>query len=164
MGTRGLYGFRTKGEDYLTFSPSDSYPDGLGQFWFDTCKSIKSKGLTKDLAEKLSNTNNFVIEEGKYNELVGKLAEHLNVTKQSAEEYIHRYENFLKEDEFSVFNEIIQGNMNVFLNDKEFKKNGLFCEWCYIYDLDKDMFLISGRHSADLDLTLKDWQEFLKMV
>lgn len=164
MGTRGLYGFRTKGEDYLTFCPMDSYPDSLGEFWFNTCKSLKEKNLTKKLSDRLSNVNNIVIEEGKYSKLLEQVSAYLGTTKQAAERFMEEYSKSLAGDEMYVFNGILEGHFNIFLNDKDFKRNGLFCEWCYIYDLDKDIFLISGSESAALYLTSEDWQKFLKMV
>ena len=32
MSTRGLFSFRFNGQDYVTYHPSDSYPEGLGSW------------------------------------------------------------------------------------------------------------------------------------
>lgn len=126
MSTRGLYGFIINEEEYLIFSPFDSYPSGLGKMFFDFCKRTNLSELKK----KLEDLPSIVISDNEA-EMKYQISE-LGYSMESLNYLYQKHEN--------VFELINHGLIPIFLNDKEFKKDTLFCEWVYYYNFDKHKF------------------------
>ena len=128
MGTRGIYGFHKDGIDKLTYNHYDSYPESLGDNIVKCIKILKSDSKNnKDFLLNLIDIFNNIqlVEE---NDLIHK---HLNTDKIDWYSYLRSY----------------QGNINYFIdnysknkpcymiNNKNFIKDSLFCEWGYIINL-----------------------------
>lgn len=128
MGTRGLYGFRKNAIDKCTYNHFDSYPDYLGDVMVRFCKetSITEMNDIFDRIILVSNDN--------------------RPTQQQIDECIKYYNGNVSEQ--SIFDwycllRDAQGNPNVYKNglkymidDSEFIKDSLFCEYAYIINLD----------------------------
>lgn len=128
MGTRGCYGFRKNGIDKLTYNHCDSYPDCLGHDVVQFC-------------------NETSIEE--MNEIFDRIIlvdEDSKPTVEQIEECMEYYNGGVStrtpEDWYCLLREA-QGNLSVYKNglkymidNGDFIKNSLFCEYAYIINLD----------------------------
>ena len=130
MGTRGAYGF-VKGEvKKVTYNHYDSYPSYLGE----------------KIKDFLVNTSKEEIEE---------IFDRIILVDENSKVFEDVKEDFLNTgvstgtDWYSYLRET-QGRLDVYKNEKfkymidsqDFLNDGLFCEWAYIYDLDKEELCI----------------------
>ena len=153
MGTRGLYGFRKNGEDKLTYNHFDSYPDWLGSKVVEFCKETSIEEMNKIfdniilVDENAKPTRTQIVECIKYYDD--------SVSKQSVEDWYCLLRN-------------TQGDLNVYkdglqymIDNQEFIKDSLFCEYAYIINLDTNCLefylgfqkkpCISNRYGTDDD-------------
>ena len=128
MGTRGCYGFRKNGVDKLTYNHFDSYPDYLGRKIVTFCEETSIKEM---------------------NEIFNKIIlvdENTKPTKEQIAECLNYYNGNVSSqttnDWYCLLREA-QGNIDVYKNglrymidDHDFIKNSLFCEYAYIINLD----------------------------
>jgi len=133
MSTRGAVGFYKKGVDKITYNHFDSYPSGLGnvmkQFFSET-----SPAQIEDIFAKIVLVDNYT-----------------PVSKQDRIKYAQfsNKEVSSGEDWYSLLRET-QGNFEAYrdtdlpfmIDNKNFMEDSLFCEWAYIYNLDKDVLEI----------------------
>lgn len=128
MGTRGLYGFRKNGIDKTTYNHWDSYPDCLGHTMVEFCKETSITEMN-EIYDKL-----VLVEEGS------------KPTKKQIGECIEFYNDGVStgniEDWYCLLRKA-QGNPNVYkhglkymIDNHEFIKDSLFCEYAYIINLD----------------------------
>lgn len=128
MGTRGLYGFRKNGIDKTTYNHWDSYPDCLGHTMVEFCKETSITEMN-EIYDKL-----VLVEEGS------------KPTKKQINECIEFYNDSVStgsiKDWYCLLREA-QGNPNVYkhglkymIDNHEFIKDSLFCEYAYIINLD----------------------------
>lgn len=128
MGTRGCYGFRKNGIDKLTYNHFDSYPDCLGHDVVQFCKETSIEEM---------------------NEIFDKTILVDENSKPTAEQIVECMEYYngdvstrTPEDWYCLLREA-QGNLNVYRNglrymidNHDFIKDSLFCEYAYIINLD----------------------------
>lgn len=128
MGTRGCYGFRKNGIDKLTYNHFDSYPDCLGHDIVQFCKETSIEEM---------------------NEIFDRIVlvdEDSNPTAEQIEECMEYYNGAVghetTNDWYCLLREA-QGNLNAYKNglkymidNHDFIKNSLFCEYAYIINLD----------------------------
>ena len=128
MGTRGLYGFRKNGIDKLTYNHWDSYPDWLGKAVAEFCKKTTIKEMN-DIFDRI-----ILVKEGR------------RPTKAQIDECMPYYNGDVStqsvDDWYCLLREA-QGNPSVYKNglkymidNKDFIKDSLFCEYAYIINLD----------------------------
>lgn len=128
MGTRGLYGFRKNGEDKLTYNHFDSYPDWLGRKVVEFCKETSIEEMNK-IFDKIVLVD-----------------ENVKPTRTQILECIKYYDNSVStqsvEDWYCLLRDA-QGNLNAYkdgleymIDNQEFIKDSLFCEFAYIINLD----------------------------
>jgi len=131
MGTRGLYGFRVDGNDYLTYNHYDSYPRWLGVEVAKAVIRLRQDVDWDDVRQRVRKLH----------------AIDTDVPPTAAE-----IEAFAPYTDLSVGNQDTsdwycltrkaQGDLLVPLEtsyiklDNEFIKDSLFCEWAYIVNLD----------------------------
>jgi len=115
MSTRGLYGFRVNEEYKLEFSPTDSYPAGLG---LDVKEFIQQHTYTelKTIANALEAINEYDLE---------KVGIDPNVAASISD----------WNDPTKLY----------YVDAKEFMKDHCFCEWVYIIDIDKKRLEVYNR-------------------
>lgn len=136
MGTRGTYGFRKNGEDKLTYNHFDSYPDWLGRNVIEFCQNHSVEEINEIfdkivmVNEKTDKPTTEQIKECVENGFVD-----LNVSTQSETDWYCLLRN-------------CQGDLECLANTKDhaymiddgnFIKDSLFCEYGYIINLDEDV-------------------------
>lgn len=128
MGTRGIYGIRKDGTDKLTYNHYDSYPEGLG-------KAVV----------------NFIISTP--NDQIKKIFDQIELVNESDKPTAEQIKNCAPYTDLHVSNQSIndwycllrgaQGDLGVYkdglrymIDNHDFIKDSLFCEWGYIINLD----------------------------
>ena len=128
MGTRGCYGFRKNGIDKLTYNHYDSYPSCLGSTMIQFCKETTLKEM---------------------NEIFDKIVmvhESSTPTNEQIDECLKYYDGSVShcstEDWYCLLRNA-QGKPNAYkhglrymIDNHEFIKDSLFCEYAYIINLD----------------------------
>lgn len=99
---------------------------------------------------------------GIFKEKVGKLSffteQELQAFDGVAMEALQdEYPQLSRDEGANILNIIDEKNIKKVINRSDFKENGLFCEYCYEIDLDKEEVIISG----GINITLP-FQEFTK--
>ena len=128
MSTRGCYGFRNNGIDKLTYNHCDSYPDCLGQIMVGFCKETSIEEMN-EIFDRIILVN----AESK-------------PTKKQIEECQQYYNGNVGdctiEGWYCLLRET-QGDPNVYkdglrymIDNHDFIKDSLFCEYAYIINLD----------------------------
>lgn len=130
MGTRGCYGFRKNGIDKLTYNHFDSYPDGLGETMVEFCKETS-------IAEMRKIFDRIIL-----------IREDSKPTSKQIEECIAYYDGNVSEqrpEDWYCLLRDAQGNpdaykagLNYMINNNDFIKDSLFCEYAYIINLDEE--------------------------
>jgi len=128
MGTRGIYGIRKNNVDKITYNHFDSYPSGLG-------KQIAKFFADVDLV-KLGEVFDF-IQLVKPDDIVTE-----DIAKNIPAE-LSNFEVDGGQKTFYCYLRNAQGDLSVYLkglkymiDDHNFIKESLFCEWGYIVNLD----------------------------
>jgi len=135
MGTRGTWGFRVNGNDYLVYNHFDSYPEGLGNEMIGAI--VKNKDKLDVLKEKVLKLN--LVKEGEKpsQEMVERYAKQFgnpNVGKQNYEDWY----SLLREVQSCeiAIDAIIDGRLEHICLNKHFIMDSLFCEYGYIINFD----------------------------
>lgn len=160
MSTRGLYGFKTERDYYLIYSPSDSFPESLGEFWFNTL--AKGHYDLNQMKNELHNCVNVVLNAEENPEK--QVEEKLSLSKEEAKITIENFNNIAAKNDLAVFDAIYNEKLNYFLNDKKFMNDGLFCEWVYYYNYETERFVAISNNSEQyftLNLTDNFWSKNL---
>lgn len=130
MGTRGIYGLRKNGKDKLTYNHYDSYPEGLG------------KDILTFIAENKSKLNEVYDNIILVNEDTTPTQEQIEACK----EYTNLSVSEKSTDDWYCLLRNTQGYLTPYLNGKlyminneDFIKNSLFCEYGYIINLDENV-------------------------
>lgn len=128
MGTRGACGFHKNGKDKVTYNHYDSYPDYLGSNIIDFICSTTDEQL-HDIYDKI-----ILVEEDS------------KPTKEQIEECKKWYDDNVNngsEENWYCLLRNAQGNLEAYNDDLKymieysgFLKNGLFCEYGYVINLD----------------------------
>lgn len=128
MGTRGAYGFHRDGVDKLTYNHYDSYPDGLGEDIVKFCRTT-SIGEMHEIFDRIIMVDNWAAEEKPSLEQI----EECKAFYDSSVGFPTEWYSLLRH---------AQGDMNAFkqglrymIENSEFMKDSLFCEWAYIINL-----------------------------
>lgn len=134
MGTRGTYGIRHKGRDYIAYNHFDSYPSELGRIMVETVGKLQAVGL--DEARKRVELMRVIDKKTKPTRTdVARLAKwtDLSVSNQSPSDWY-------------CLTRGMQGDIMASLesgywpNDSSgFMRDSLFCEWAYIINLDDEV-------------------------
>lgn len=141
MGTRGAVGVRSEGQLYITYNHWDSYPSGLGTEMVAFCRRL-TKETIATLKERFKHVK-IVEQTGKATpEEQKKYIEagfyDNGVSSQSSEEW---YCLLRKLQGVGYLEAVLEGKCQHWIDDKEFLKDSLFCEYAYIIDLDKEDLL-----------------------
>lgn len=134
MGTRGAYGFRSEGKDYLTYNHYDSYPSGLGD---DLANQIRAELATGTTVETLR-------QQVRDMRMIARDDE--QPTAEEREKFGHLWSNvsnghdwysLLREMQGRLFSHTTEG---VMIDGNAFIMDSLFCEYAYILNLDEQTF------------------------
>lgn len=130
MGTRGAIGFRSGGQDKISYNHWDSYPDGLGRKMLEYC-GTHSLDQMRSVASKI-----VLVSDGEH-PTPKQTEDHLDslntdVGQQSVE------------DLYCLLREA-QGDLAYYddpkhylmVDNSSFLADSLFCEWAYVVNLDE---------------------------
>lgn len=136
MGTRGVIGLFKGGKGKITYMQYDAYPDGVG---VDILREIKESSIKQ--IKKAFNNIKLVLDQEK------------QPTKEEIDRYL-RYSNpsvgsqGMSNTEIFTYYQLLrnlQGTLKPYFNqevslmidNEDFLKDSLFCEWGYVINLDK---------------------------
>jgi hypothetical protein len=129
MGTRSTTGVRVNGQDKLTYNQMDGYPSYMGKVVYQDCIAmIKEHGWDKikEMAEDLQLTKS-----------------DKNFTQAQKRKYGHLWENVSTGKDMYSLLRGLQGELKltletgVMIENNNFIKDSLFCEWGYILNVDE---------------------------
>ena len=136
MGTRGAVGVKLNNKYYVTYNHWDSYPSELGKDVVQFCQKIDTiqngwKKFSKNI-EKVELVKN---KDKASKKLQNKYAKYCDesVSTQDSSEWYCLLRNL---QGISIFNEILEGNVEHMIDSFNFLKDSLFCEYAYIINLD----------------------------
>lgn len=135
MGTRGLYGIRKDGVDKLTYNHFDSYPSGLGNEIVGFIQNTSDEGLNKffDLIRLVDGES-----KPKYEDIDACIKTgiaNLDVSDRSVGDWYCLTREL--QGDFKKYKELINTTQTIYMLDEhEFIKDSLFCEYAYIINLD----------------------------
>ena len=137
MGTRGLLGFIIKGRRKGTYNHYDSYPTGLGDLIVKFLLSLSPKEL-QSMAERVENivwvTEDEPPSKEMQEEYSGKGFANVDVGKQQLDTWYC----LLRECQGAKALPLIcTGELQHIVDDTNFAKQSLFCEWAYFIDFEK---------------------------
>ena len=134
MGTRGAYGFRSEGKDYLTYNHYDSYPSGLGDDLASQIRAVIASGTTVETLRQQVRDMRVIANEDD------------EPSAEDREKYAHLWaEVSTGLDWYSLLREM-QGDLGAHLQEglmidgNAFIMDSLFCEYAYILNLDDETF------------------------
>lgn len=131
MGTRGLWGFRKDSKDKLTYNHFDSYPDCLGHTIIEFLKKHTKKEL-EDIAKRI-----VLVDEDK-----PATAEALVLCKKYCDTGVSTQQIT---DWYCLLRgaqgcpEAYADGLRFMIDDADFIRNSLFCEFAYIINLDENV-------------------------
>lgn len=135
MSTRGSIGFRHNGQDYLTYSHGDSYPDSLGIDALELAKAlIKEPGLK--WVRKMLDEVKVITSDGP-----APTADDISALKP----YTNTGCGGQSESDWYCLTRGLQGNLKEMLKcgymlvNNDFIYDSLFCEYAYIINLDDEI-------------------------
>jgi hypothetical protein len=131
MGTRGIWGFHKDGKDKLTYNHYDSYPDGLGvvMITFAMAHPIEELNKICDRIKLVKEGSKPTVENIKHYMRVG--AFNGSVSSGSQDDWYCLLRNAQFNPEAYASGDIIH-----MIDNHDFIKDSLFCEWGYIINLD----------------------------
>lgn len=112
MSTRGVIGFRKNGKDKLSYEHYDSYPSSLGEDVLKVCKMTSVEAF-----HKAYDRIKFVTRET----LTPEVKQLLMETSDMFKAYVDG-----------------ESPLTFMVNNNDFIKSSLFCEWGYIVNLDNN--------------------------
>lgn len=136
MSTRGAYGFRLDGKDYVSYNHSDSYPSCLGEEMLKQCKELL-KGDVDELKKSVAGIRLIDGTKKPTKVDIKNLKPHteLDVALRSELDWYCLTRGL----QGNLINNIMSGYM---LDSSEFLLDSVFCEWAYIINLDEEVFEI----------------------
>lgn len=136
MGTRGMIGFISQGNERFSYQQFDSYPSGVGTEVAEFCDRLsESWSINLGMVHAVANLTQVNSESPKPSEAVIKELEpftNLRVSDQSTEDWYCLVRNTQGHPEMILKSGYCYG-------DKEFGDDPLFCEWAYIIDFDNNV-------------------------
>ena len=132
MSTRGIFGIRKGNEDKLTYNHSDSYPDWLGEKMVEFCATTSIEALNS-IYDRI--------------ELVDEGAKPTAAQIEACAKYANTSVSTGSTDDWYCLLRELQGHPEEWKNidgtiymidDADFIKNSLFCEYGYIINLDTE--------------------------
>jgi hypothetical protein len=135
MGTRGAYGFKADGKYFVTYNHFDSYPSGLGVEILKFLAHVKETNGWEDLKNKV---NGLKLVKESMTPTSDEIEKYKNVAdvkvaNQSLTDWYCLLRNFQFGD---ILWAIETGEVAHMIDNFEFLKDSLFCEYAYIIDLD----------------------------
>lgn len=135
MGTRGSIGVIYQEEYKATYNHSDSYPSGLGEEAVEFVNKVIKENGWERFKKKIQKVVMITEDKKPTPRQVEKYKKFANTSVSSGN--LEEWYVLLREVQGVGFlQEIYKGSLNHLLDDGEFIKHSLFCEWAYIINLD----------------------------
>lgn len=134
MGTRGLYGFRKNEQDKTSYNHFDSYPEGLGA---DVLKFIQNHSIAEmnKFYDRIIMVNEDATPTDEQKENCRKNGfVNLNVSNQSENDWYCLLRNVQ-----GYLEDLYKCEFPYMIDDSDFIKDSLFCEYAYIINLDTNV-------------------------
>ena len=139
MGTRHLIAVMKDNEYKVAqYGQWDGYPEGQG---LKVLSFLKEKNI-EDFKEQVSKCR--FIEDDSFFE---KIYKELNIETKNgfismadSEKFKKQYPQLDRDMGADILNFIMKNDDIILKNSLEFAKDSLFCEWCYVIDLDRNTF------------------------
>lgn len=130
--SRGLYGFRKNGIDKLTYNHSDSYPEGLGAAMLKCATAVEQMKRAFDYVEMVDENKPLTEEQFNYCKERGLVGE------GDCTDWYWVLRG-LQGDFAELIDEADEYKKAYMIDNHGFIKDSLFCEFAYIYDLDREV-------------------------
>ena len=141
MGTRGALGFKYKDKYYITYNHFDSYPGGLGADVVDFIQHIKKQNKENYLDILKKNVSKLKLVDGHTSQPTEKERKmyysYLNTgvgEKTEKDWYCLLHDIQGIETLFAIY----EGKLKHMIDSLNFLKDGLFCEYAYIINIDTE--------------------------
>lgn len=165
MGTRGIFGLRKNGKDKISYNHYDSSPNCLGEIMNDFVSDHDYDELSElfdrlELVDESFRTSQFTDEQKeKYKEYL-KRKDFFNhsLTDNATGEDITMYQ-FLREYQGNLERYFEIPEIDLMIDNNEFIKDSMFCEWGYIINLDNKVLEVWKGFQREPDLTNRYGQE-----
>jgi len=136
MGTRGAYGYRVNGKDYLTYNHFDSYPEGLGQELVEFVQKVNKTPAGWDIFKEFAQRVELVNEDTKPGRKLVETYTKYADTGVASRDVNDWYVLLRKLQMGKNLHEINEGNLAHMIDSHTFMGDSLFCEFAYIINLD----------------------------
>lgn len=152
MGTRGTYGFKHNGREYLFYNHFDSYFTGLGINVINVIKSIDVETMRRAVDNHVKVKSDDKATDEEYRELL--MAEIPVLDEKEAKMYADDPKSWyvlLRAIQYEP-QYFADGTVRFWPLENDFINNSLFCEWGYIINLDEERLEIyrNGRNLAGI--------------
>jgi hypothetical protein len=156
MGTRNLTCIVKNGEYKIAkYGQWDGYLNGVGRDLLEVMQSIIKEDKVEKLVQKIDSVREVTEDElracilscgGKDDSQYGLL-----LTMDTSETYKNNFPSLHRDTSGSdLIKLILEANETLLVNkDLEFAADSLFCEWCYVIDLDKKTFEVYKGFNKD---------------
>jgi hypothetical protein len=164
MSTRGAIGFKQKGELKVTYNHFDSYMSGLGVSILNEIKQIQEWEVVKKNVNKIKLVEDDKKPTKKHLETFNKYS-NTSVGGPISNTTVQSYYQLLREIQGTLV-PYMNGEVNIMVDSADFVKDTLFCEYCYIVDLDNMKFEAKNNYNGKVFLfdlnNLPTKEDFLK--
>lgn len=163
MSTRGAYGYRYKGKEYLLYNHFDSYFSGLGANLINAIKELDIDTMRKAVENIVVVKTNDEATDEQYKEVIDagvKEIEDSEIGFYGEKESAKKWYYLLRSIQFDA-KPFLDGSIKYWPVYNEFIDDETFCEWAYILDLDSEILEI---YSHGRNLIMKMTFYFIKTV
>jgi hypothetical protein len=178
MGTRNLTCVVLDGEFKVAqYGQWDGYPSGQGSTILDFLRADLDENTLKSKVRALTGIKSDILHKQVHDAIEKALAEASEEDRADARKYLAIENAAASEisDKYSTWDRNIGADILLMIQehtspmtvvlDTEFASDSLFCEWCYVVDLDKRTFEVySGFNSTRLQLSETERFSFLNSV
>lgn len=137
MGTRGSYGFRKNGVDKLTYNHFDSYPSWLGRTVIEFCKNNTIDEMNEVYDNIFMVDRNSIPTELQIKECIENGFADFSVSTQKNTDWYCLLRNC--QGNLECLKNIKPNSFAYMINNSDFIKDSLWCEYAYIINLDDEV-------------------------
>lgn len=127
MGTRGAYGFYKDGKDKITYNHYDSDPEWLGKEIVKFCRTTDQETMNIIFDRIIMVDEDSTPSKEQIKETAGYFNENVSTGRQED------WYSLLRGSQGSL--EDYKDDLRYMIDNAEFMKDSLFCEWAYIINL-----------------------------
>ena len=138
MGTRNLTCVYLNGEFKVAqYGQWDGHPDGQGRTILDFLDNVNYGEFRKKISNLHFITDDEQKELDNFFEEIGSKDGWLDL--EQSKKYQEKYYHLSRDRGAEILKLIMEDKVPFLENQIEFAKDSLFCEWCYIIDIDQDI-------------------------